>query len=377
MAEYKVISSDSHVFEPSDLWTSRVEARFRERAPHVVRREEDNTDWWVCDGVKGVSGGSGGSQAGKRFVPEERDSMRFGDVMENVRPGAYLPEEHLKDLDLDGIDADVLYPTQGLLLYSIPDGELLTVLCRAYNDWLAEFCQPFPQRIKGIAMLNVDDVPESVRELERCAKLGLCGAMITVYPLEEHSYDSPEYEPLWAAAQDLGLPLSLHIATNRPAPNSPLVDLEAVSTAFLTNVDYWVRMSLSHIIFSGVFERYPKLQIGSVEQELAWVPHFLERMDYNFIQRPATGGRQKFKEDMLPSDYFRRNVFLSFQEDALGIRDRDIIGVDNILWGSDYPHPECTFPNSRQVLETILADCNEGEKAKIVGGNTARIYHFD
>ena len=134
MAEYKVISSDSHVFEPSDLWTSRVDARFRDRAPHVVRREEDNTDWWVCDGVKGVSGGSGGSQAGKRFVPEERDSMRFGDVMENVRPGAYLPEEHLKDLDLDGIDADVLYPTQGLLLYSIPDGELLTVLCRAYND---------------------------------------------------------------------------------------------------------------------------------------------------------------------------------------------------------------------------------------------------
>ena len=100
-------------------------------------------------------------------------------------------------------------------------------------------------------------------------------------------------------------------------------------------------------------------------------------MDYNFIQRPATGGRQKFKEDMLPSDYFRRNVFLSFQEDALGIRDRAIIGVDNILWGSDYPHPECTFPNSRQVLETILVDCSEEEKAKIVGGNTARIYHFD
>jgi predicted TIM-barrel fold metal-dependent hydrolase len=134
---------------------------------------------------------------------------------------------------------------------------------------------------------------------------------------------------------------------------------------------------LSHIIFTGVFERYPKLQIGSVEQELGWAPHFIERMDYNFVQRPATGGRRKFKEDMLPSDYFRRNVFLSFQEDALGIRDRDLIGVDNILWGSDYPHPECTFPHSRQVLETVLADCSEEEKAKIVGGNTARIYHFD
>ena len=376
MGGYKIISSDSHVFEPADLWTSGVEAKFKDRAPHVVRRAEDNTDWWWCDGVKGLSGGSGGSQAGKRFVPEERDSLTFGDTMENVRPGAYIPEEHLKDLDLDGIDADVLYPTQGLFLYSIPDSGLLTALCKAYNDWIAEFCLPFPQRIKGIAMINVDDVTESVREMTRCAKLGLSGALVTVYPLEERAYDSPEYEPLWAAAQDLALPLSLHIATNRPAPGSPLVDLEAVPTAFLTNVDHWVRMSLANMIFSGVFERYPKLQVGSVEQELGWAPHFLERMDYNFIQRPATGGRRKFKEDMLPSDYFRRNVFLSFQEDALGIRDRHLIGVDNILWGSDYPHPECTFPRSREVLATVLADCTEAEKVKIVGGNAARIYHF-
>ena len=223
MADYRIISSDSHVFEPADLWTSRVEAKFQDRAPHVVRREEDDTDWWVCDGVKGLSGGSGGSQAGKRFVPEERDSLTFGDKMENVRPGAYIPEEHLKDLDLDGIDADVLYPTQGLFLYSVPDSALLTALCKAYNDWLAEFCQPFPQRLKGIGMLNVDDVAESVRELERCAKLGLSGALITVYPLEERAYDSPAYEPVWAAAQDLALPLSLHIATNRSTPNSPLV----------------------------------------------------------------------------------------------------------------------------------------------------------
>ncbi len=376
MGGYKIISSDSHVFEPADLWTSRVEAKFKDRAPHIVRREEDNTDWWVCDGVKGLSGGSGGSQAGKRFVPEERDSLTFGDTMENVRPGAYIPEEHLKDLDLDGIDGDVLYPTQGLFLYSIPDSGLLTALCKTYNDWIAEFCVPFPQRIKGIAMINVDDVTESVREMTRCAKLGLSGALVTVYPLEERAYDSPEYEPLWAAAQDLALPLSLHIATNRPAPGAPFVDLETVPTAFLTNVDHWVRMSLANMIFSGVFERYPKLQVGSVEQELSWAPHFMERMDYNFIQRPATGGRRKFKEDMLPSDYFRRNVFLSFQEDALGIRDRHLIGVDNILWGSDYPHPECTFPRSREVLATVLADCTEAEKIKIVGGNAARIYHF-
>ena len=375
MGNYRIISSDSHVFEPPDLWTSRVEPKFRDRAPHIVHRAEDDSDWWYCDGLKGLSGGSGGSQAGKRF--EAPDTLTFADKMENVRPGGYIPEEHLKDMDLDGIDAGVLYPTQGLFLYSVPDSELLTALCRAYNNWLAEFCQPFPRRLHGIAMLNVDDVPESVREMERCAKMGLVGALITVYPRQERLYDSPEYEPLWAAAQDLALPLSLHIATNRPGPDDPFVDLESVPTAFLVNVDHWVRMSLASMIFGGVFERYPKLQVGSVEQELSWAPHFLDRLDYNYSQRPSTGGRRKFRDGLLPSDYFHRNVFLSFQEDALGIRDRHIIGAENILWGSDYPHPECTFPRSQQILREILADCTEEEKAKIVGGNTARIYHFD
>jgi predicted TIM-barrel fold metal-dependent hydrolase len=220
-------------------------------------------------------------------------------------------------------------------------------------------------------------VQEGVKDLEHYAKLGLAGAMITVYPVVGRPYDSPEYEPLWAAAQDLEMPLSLHIGTNRPGPDDAFVDLESTPPPFLINVDHWVRMSLAQMIFGGVFERYPKLQVGSIEHELSWVVHFLDRLDYNYIQRPATGGRRKFKEDILPSEVFHRNVFLSFQDDALGVKLRDIIGVDNLLWGSDYPHPETTFPRSRQVLEEILADCTEEEKAKIAGGNAARIYHFN
>ncbi len=378
MANYRVISSDSHVFEPPDLWTSRTEPKFRERAPRVVHRPEDDTDWWVCEGLKGVSAGSGGSQAGKRFMkPEERGTFSFADKLENVRPGGYIPEEHVKDMDADGIDAGILYPTAGLLFYGVRDGELLSAICRAYNDWLAEFCKPFPHRLRGIAMLSVDDVSEGVRELERCARMGLAGAMIPVYPLAEKPYSSPEYEPLWAAAQDLEMPLSLHVATNRPGPNDPPLDLEDFDPAFLTNIDHWVRMSLTQMIFAGVFERYPKLQVGSIEHELSWAAHFLDRLDYTYTQRPPTyKGRHKFKEGMLPSDFFHRNVFLSFQDDALGIKLRGILGVEGLLWGSDYPHPETTFPRSRQVLEEILADCSEEEKAKIAGGNAARVYRI-
>ena len=114
-----------------------------------------------------------------------------------------------------------------------------------------------------------------------------------------------------------------------------------------------------------------------MEHELSWIPHFLDRLDYTYTQRTQNGVWYRYKEDMLPSDYFHRNVFLAFQEDALGIRDRDIIGVDNLLWGSDYPHSESTFPRSRQILEEILVECTEEEKSKITGENAARVYHLD
>ncbi len=371
MAGYRIISQDDHIYEPPDLWTSRIESRYRDRAPQVIREEDG--DWWYCDGIKG-QGGGGGAQAGLRFEQPEKQSL--ADFYDNVRPGGYIPEEHIKDMDIDGLDVSMLYPSVGLLLYSVPDGDLLNAVFRTYNDWLAEFCQPFPRRLKGIAMLNIDDVETGVKELERCAKMGLIGAMISVYPPEDRSYQSLEYEPLWAAAQDLQMPLSLHTGTHRPttgeAAHNPVL-----SSSYVANLDHWVRMSLGHLIFSGVFERYPKLQIGSIELEISWAPHFLDRLDYTYTQRPSEAVSYRYKEDMLPSDYFHRNVFLGFQEDALGIRDRHIIGVDQIQWGSDYPHFESTFPRSREILEEILADCTDEEKAKIVGGNAARVYHLD
>ena len=373
MAGYRVVSADDHVMEPGDLWTSRAESKFRDRVPSVVRME-DGADWWVCDGHRLFSV-QAGTQTGVRF--EEPEKLRRTDTIENVRPGGYIPEEHIKDMDIDGIEVSILYPTAGLLPFRIPDSQLLTSVSATYNDWVAEFCGAFPKRLKGIAMLNIDNVEEGIRELERSANMGLVGAMITVYPPEDRSYDSPEYEPLWAAAQDQQMPLSLHVGTNRAGPGQEFTNFESIRPTFMCTVDHWVRISIGDMIFRGVFERYPKLQVGSIEMELSWVPHFLDRIDYAYAQRAPRENWHRFKEDMFPSDYFHRNVFVSFQEDALGIRLRDIIGVNNLLWGSDYPHPESTFPRSQQILDEILVDCTEEEKAKIAGGNAAKIYHLD
>src|SRR3989442_1250642 len=286
---------------------------------------------------------------------------------------------HVKDMDTDGVDVSIVYPTVGLLLYSVQDSALLTAIFRTYNDWLAEFCNACPDRLKGIAMLNVDDVPSAVKELERCAKMGLIGGLITVYPPEGRGYNLPAYEPLWAAAEDLEIPLGLHIATNRPGVGQEFgvgEQADRVSSAFLANADHWIRMSLGHMVFSGVFERHPTLQIGSVEMELSWIPHFLDRIDYTYTQRTQQD-RYRFKEAMLPSDYMHPNGFYGCHEDGSAIKLRVLIGVYNLLWGSDYPHVESTFPRTQQILGEILAEGTEEEQAKIAGGNAARIYHLE
>ena len=372
MTADKLISSDSHIVEPPDLWASRMEQKVRDRAPRVV--QEDDGDWWIVDGVR-TNSFQGGAQAGKRF--EHHDELRPAARFAEVRPGAYIPDEFIKDNETDGVYGSVVYPTEGLQLFSVPDSALLTAIFRAYNDWIADFCHGHSGRLKGIALINVDDISEAIKELARARKQGLAGAMITVYPSEERSYDRPEYEPFWAAAQDLDMPLSLHIATNRPSPGLPLEDNRRTRPSLLANADHWVRVSLGHVIFAGVFERYPRLRIGSVEHELSWVPHFLDRIDYTYTQRAPRPWWYQFNSDMLPSDFFRRQVFLSFQEDHLGIRDRALIGVDALMWGSDYPHTEATFPRSRQILERILEGVPEEEQRRITAVNAARLYHFD
>jgi predicted TIM-barrel fold metal-dependent hydrolase len=200
--------------------------------------------------------------------------------------------------------------------------------------------------------------------------------MITEYPLDDRRYDRPEYERFWAAAQDLEMPLSLHTATRRQGKIRGAGERTLRDASSRATKAFYPAMSMCDMIFSGVFERYPRLVLAIVEFELAWAPHILSTMDYTYRERHEEA-ICRFRDGMVPSDFFHRNVMLSFQEDAIGIRLRDVIGVDNMLWGSDYPHSESTFPRSRKILAEILAGVPEAEQAQIVGGNTARVYRFD
>jgi len=372
MTPAMILSSDSHVFEPPDLWTTRIDAAFRDRAPRMQRT--DGADQLVVEADQVISGIGLISNAGARF--EAPETISGQGRFEDVPRGGYDPGQHLRDMEVDGVAGEVLYPSQGLFYFRVADTALMSAIFRAYNDWLAEFCKTDASRLKGIAMINLDDVQDGIRELERAARLGLGGAMITEYPLEHRRYDQPEYEPFWAAAQALGMPLSLHTATRRQGKIRGAGDKTLRDASSRATKAFYPALSMCDLIFSGVFERYPRLTLAIVEFELAWAPHVLTSMDYTYRERHGEA-IYRFKDGMRPSDFFHRNVVLSFQEDAIGIRLRDAIGVDNMMWGSDYPHSESTFPRSREILKAILAGVPADEQAKIVGGNTARVYHFN
>ncbi len=372
MADRLILSSDSHVFEPPDLWTQRIDDAFKARAPRMKR--VGDVDHLVVEDGRTIAGIGLISNAGARYEAPETisDHARF----EDVHVGGWDPAQHLKDMVIDGVHGEVLYPSQGLFYYKVADSGLFSAICRTYNDWLAEFCSVDPDRLKGIAMINADDVGDAVGELERTAKLGFVGAMIAEYPLEERRYDQADYEPLWAAAAAHDMPLSLHTATRRVRSNAALSERTVHDASRRATKVFLPAISMCDMIFSGVFERHPGLRLAIVEFELSWIPYVLTNMDYTYRERNEEA-QYRFKGDTLPSDFFARNVHVSFQEDDVGIRMRDHIGVDCMMWGSDYPHSESTFPRSREVLDKILEGVGEEERARIVCHNTARLYGFD
>jgi predicted TIM-barrel fold metal-dependent hydrolase len=378
VSDYKVISGDTHIVEPPDLYRGRISGNLKQRAPYIKRQklpDGKESDAWFLGDTQVVTLGAV-TQAGRRF--EDPEKIDFVGIWEDVREGAYKPDAMLTELEMDGIWGAIVQPSQGLFWYHIEDSELLSAICQAYNDWIAEFCRAHPDRLKGIGMLNVDRPEEASSELERCAKLGLAGAFIPVTPLPGQPYRDQMYNPLWAKAEEVGLPLLMHLATQRA--NVPGCE---VSISFKTftpaglrpTQDYWVRYAMTDMIFAGVFERYPRLRVGSVEHEASWAPHWLKQMDYTYKERPVYRGYQS-KEGFLPSDYWRRNLFVVFQEDEVVVQLRHRIGIDNLIWGNDFPHSESTWPKSRQFLDTMFEGVPLDERRKLTCDNAARIFHF-
>ena len=369
-----LISSDSHITEPPDLWTQRLEPTFRDRAPHYVHDDKRGGLFFVVEDQLPQQVNVN-IAAGKR--PEDyAEFFRLG--LESGRPGGWDPAARLVDMDADGIEAAVLYTSQGMSLFKIGDGDYQAACFRAYNDWMAEYCSHAPSRLAGIALISLYDIPSAVTELERCHALGLRGAMIWGRPPENMPFSSDRYEPLWGSASDLRMPLSLHIGTGGDQGTR---DREASDKPYWHNMDALVSLpsevqcALTTLTFAGVLERHPGLVLISAEYDIGWMPYFMQNLDRLYQRWSPMLGLNLAEA---PSDYVKRQVRMTFIRDraGLGMVSAGLLSADSAMWCDDYPHGASTFPESQSFVDETMADVSDPHRQKMVHDNAAALYRL-
>lgn len=359
--EGRIYSCDDHLdlwVLPRDLWEQRLPAKLRERGPKVV--ESSAGDWWSADGA--ILGPSG-----LKMMGDYNAITRAGIEDDGYR--ASNPELRLRDMELDGIYASVIY---GPSLFGLPigDPELKAACFVAYNDWAAGFNAHAPDQLCVLPVLPTHLVEAAIAELERVAKLGHRGAILYVFEIR---VAEPQWEPLWAAAASLGMPISFHIGGGtsmlRVAPNS--WEMGAFSTVAPMQLDE----PLAAMVFSGALERNPGMKLVLAESGIGWVPYFVKRMDAAFGKHGARAADYRLKS--LPSEIFHRQVLATFEEEPLGPKLIPLVGPDNFMWASDYPHPDSTFPKSRDAIEEAFAGLDPEVQRKVTAENCRQLYRFN
>jgi predicted TIM-barrel fold metal-dependent hydrolase len=369
MTESTIISADSHVFEPVNLWETRMDRKFRERGPRFVSDYQGKSGtWFVCEGISPRAIDSIAATG----IPKE-DLVKFKGVHhKDLRPGGYDPVERLKDQDIDGVSGEVLYATYAMQLYVMPDAELQEAAFNAYNEWLVEMCGQAPDRLVGLALISVYNVDHAVKELQRWTKRGLRGAMIAAVPPEGTEYSEPLYEPFWAVAEEIGVPISIHTLTSNRKSNFRFTREKRGAARYPEN-PMEVMLTLGEIITSPLLDRHPRLKLVLAEADTGWLPWLLARLDRG---HERYGGQNNIRLELKPSEYFHRNVSASFIMDRVGVFTREFMGVENLMWSSDYPHTDSTWPKSRESIEHDFAGVSAADRTKMTCTNAAKLYGF-
>jgi predicted TIM-barrel fold metal-dependent hydrolase len=382
MPQDRLISGDNHIdltYCPPDLWSAQAPGKWKLLAPRTELLD-DGLHWFVEAQDKGMWNG-----VGPGFLPYTRGSFAHIDEMRDVgfewdyRPGARprptTPELRLADLDRDGLDAEIIY---GCLMINemIADPGLRMWCDRVYNDWAADFAKKSdPNRVFPLAIVPNHDPVEAAAEVRRCAKLGLRGGDLAFkrmsLPLYHHGWD-----PLWQAAAECRFPVSFHSTGFKAlrAPDNPQMEKDYFTQYRLVRSSLFqldTMEVLVSLLASGACERHPDFNFVLGESGVTWLPYVFDRLDTEYEDRARSLG---FK--LRPSDYFRRQGFVTYQQDNYLEPIVPLIGEDNIIWGADYPHPDCLWPNSRTILEKNLSAFSDRVRRKITHDNVARLYNL-
>lgn len=366
METLRIISADSHFVEPPAMWADRMDQRFRDRAPHTEKNFKGRPgEFFLCENIRPVPvAGFFGSGKSSEELPEH---VKRG--FDAAPASVWDPAQRLKEQDRDGVSAEVLYTSMGMLLFGLDDAELRTACFRAFNDYAAEYCSYNPKRLVGLGAVELEDVQTGVKELERCAKRGLKGALIWGAPPEDKPYSHRDYDPFWSAAQDLDMPISLHILTGRRGTGTTRQFLRSYMT-----LPHGIQVSFADLVIGGVLERFPRLKLVSAENDISWLPHFCYRLDHAYDRlRHFEGITLQLK----PSDYMKRQVWGTFQFETnnVGFTCQQY-SVSRLMWSSDYPHTDSPWPHSREFIKT-WPGVNESDRRKLAGENAAELYHMN
>jgi predicted TIM-barrel fold metal-dependent hydrolase len=371
--DYKVISTDDHNNETPGLFDGRLPKEFVDRTPKLVETDEEAA-WHIPGRPKPIAMSGLSTAAGQKETEFSPKSKTF----DAMRKGCYDPRERVKDMDIDGVDAQVTFPTlpglAGAMFCEIEDRAYAAALVRAYNDWLVEEWQGAdPERIIGAGILPLWDLDESAKELRRIKERGLRCISLPSHPgtLGVAPFPDKTWEPVWDAMEDTGVPAEIHIVSGK-------ADVSFLQDASGSPAEVFVCMAPSSnmqvvatLLFSGILRKHPKLKFISAESGIGWLPYFLERADYTHRKHQFWTGT---RIDVTPSDLFRQSIYANFISDRAGIELREMIGVDNIMLGTDYPHTDSSWPDTQQIIKEQMSDIPDEDRHKICAGNAIKVF---
>lgn len=380
--QYTLVSGDNHIdltYCPPDLWSAQAPAKWKLLVPRVEALD-DGLHWFVEGQDMGMWNG-----VGPGFLKYQKGAFGHIDEMKDygfewdsnlgAQPRPTTPELRLQDLDRDGLDAEIIY---GCLRVNdlIPHGERRAWAYRMYNDWAADFAKRSdPNRVFPLAVIPNNNTQEAAAEIRRCAKMGLRGGDLPinrmVVPLFHH-----DWYAVWEAASESNFPISFHSTGFKGlrGPDTPEMEKEYITEWRLVRSALFQLDGMEvlvSLITSGACEKYPNLKFVLGESGVTWIPYVLDRLDTEYEDRARDLGFS-----MKPSDYFRRNGYTTYQQDQYLEPIIPLVGEDNIIWGADYPHPDCVWPESRQHIEANLSDLSASVRQKIVCDNVVKLYNL-
>jgi predicted TIM-barrel fold metal-dependent hydrolase len=369
----RIIDADGHIVEPRALWNEYVEPKWRERVIQVRRNPSGMDELWIDNenwsrpslpvAASMVPGGLSDLERARRLT------------WDDVPRAGFDPHERLKVMDAEGIDVAVLYPSLWLLYGDLNDPQLAAAACRAYSNWMADYCKADPKRLYAVAPMPLQDVDEAVREMRGVVHdLGFKAVFVRPNPFNRRRLNDPAYEPFWHEAEALGIPVAIHSSFGT---RMPTMGADRYRDPFFFHMvchPFEQQSACLDIICGGVLARHPKLKVGFFESGVGWLGYWLDRMDSHFEKMHDYVPWLKRK----PTEYFIEQCYLTLDPDERTLRAMVELGVErNVLWGSDFPHFDCTYPGVMKEIERALAVLPEHARANILTENAIRFYNLN